>query len=391
MANSGLRILQVTAPGAFGGRETVVADLSSGLQAAGHQVRVLSVLDRGTDPDRHPFVVALRTRDIDVTTLVLPPRAYRTEARSIENHAASFGAQVVHSHGYRTDVVTALSRLNSPVGRVSTAHGYTGGRWKNRMYEKIQAIAWHRFDRVVAVSGPLVEAIVNRGVRRSRIRLIPNALRPGEATLPKADARAFLGIDPADRAIGWIGRISAEKGPDVALEAFAALDPVTEGLDLHFIGEGRLRRELEARAGVLGIQRRVTWHGAVENAATVLSAFDLFVLSSRTEGTPMVLLEAISAGVPIVATSVGGVPDVVSEQDAWLVPPELPEALSEAMRDALRRPEECVERTSRARDRLDQHHKFEEWIDAHETLYTELLVHTHGGRRRGGKRKGDRP
>jgi glycosyltransferase involved in cell wall biosynthesis len=390
MANSGLRILQVTAPGAFGGRETVVVDLSSGLQAAGHQVRVLSVLDRGTDPDRHPFVVALRTLGVDVTPLVLPPRAYRAEARSIAEQAASFDAQVVHSHGYRTDVVTGLSRLNSPVGRVSTAHGYTGGRWKNRTYERIQAIAWHRFDCVIAVSEPLVEAIITRGVGRSRIRLIPNALRPGRAPPSKAAARQFLSIDPSARAIGWIGRISAEKGPDVALEAFAALDPVAEGLDLHFIGDGRLRQELEARADVLGVARRVTWHGAVENAATVLSAFDLFVLSSRTEGTPMVLLEAVSAGVPIVATRVGGVPHVVSEQEAWLVPPELPEALSDAMRDALRQPEQCVERTRRARVRVERDHAFEKWIDAHEALYTDLLVPAHGGRRRGGRRKGDR-
>jgi glycosyltransferase involved in cell wall biosynthesis len=242
---------------------------------------------------------------------------------------------------------------------------------------------------VIAVSAPLVEAMTARGVARSRIRLIPNAWRPGAAALTKSEARAILGIGPAARAIGWIGRISPEKGPDVALEAFAALDPVADGLELHIIGEGRLRGQLQARARELGIEGQVTWHGAIENAATVFSAFDLFVLSSRTEGTPMVLLEAISSGVPIVATSVGGVPDVVSEREAWLVPPELPETLSTAMREAIQRPEECLARTRRARYRLEQDYAFEPWIDKHVELYSGLLAPTDGKPPRDGSGRGD--
>jgi glycosyltransferase involved in cell wall biosynthesis len=373
MAASALNILQVTAPGPFGGRETVVADLSTGLRAKGHSVRVLAVLDRGTDPDLHPFVATLRAREVAVTPLVLPPRAYGAEARWVSRQAASFAAHVVHSHGYRTDVVTALTRLEGPVGRVSTAHGYTGGGWKNRAYEYVQAVAWRRFDRVIAVSAPLVEAVAARRVERGRIRLIPNAWRQGTGAVSRADARALLGIDPAARAIGWIGRLSREKGPDVALEAFAALDPATEALELHVVGDGRLRGDLESRARELGVERRVTWHGAVENAAAAFRAFDLFVLSSRTEGTPIVLFEAISAGVPIVATTVGGVPDVVSAAEAWLAPPEQPEALAAAMRDAFGAPEECRARARRAMARLERDHAFEPWIEAHVTLYEGLL------------------
>lgn len=382
MAESGLRILQITAPGAFGGRETVVSDLSSGLQAAGHAVHVLAVLDRGEEPDRHPFVVGLRSRGVGVTPLVLPPRAYGAEARSIAAQVALLGTRIVHSHGYRTDVVTALSRLSGRVGRVSTAHGYTGGGWKNRTYEKLQAIAWRRFDRVIAVSEPLVDALKARGVARDSIRLIPNAWRTNTNVLSKADARIALGIDPKTRTIGWAGRISPEKGLDVALDAFAALDPAVEALELHVIGEGRLQRELESRAREIGIESQVVWHGAIENAAAVFGAFDLFVLSSRTEGTPMVLFEAISAGAPIVATRVGGVPDVVSEAEAWLVPPEAPEALSDAMRVALQLPEERSARARRAKARLDRDHAFEPWIEAHVVLYRELLRPAGGSLRR---------
>jgi glycosyltransferase involved in cell wall biosynthesis len=325
---------------------------------------------------------------VAVTPLALPPRAYRAEARSIAEQVALLGAQIVHSHGYRTDVVTALSRLNGRTGRVSTAHGYTGGGWKNRTYEGIQAIAWRRFDRVVAVSEPLVDALKARRVEPDRIRLIPNAWRRGATPLAKADARERLGIDPESRVIGWAGRISPEKGLDVALDAFSALEPAAEALELHVIGEGRLQRKLESRTRELGIEPQVVWHGAVENAAAVFRAFDLFVLSSRTEGTPMVLFEAISAGAPIVATQVGGVPDVISEAEAWLVPPEAPEALATALREALRLPEERCARARRARARLDRDHAFEPWIEAHMVLYSELINSSGSDLRRSRRREG---
>lgn len=96
----------------------------------------------------------------------------------------------------------------------------------------------------------------------------------------------------------------------------------------------------------------------------------------------MVLFEAISAGAPIVATRVGGVPDVVSEAEAWLVPPEAPEALSDAMRVALQLPEERSARARRAKARLDRDHAFEPWIEAHVVLYRELLRPAGGSLRR---------
>jgi len=106
-----------------------------------------------------------------------------------------------------------------------------------------------------------------------------------------------------------VGRLSREKGADVILDAIAACKPPWR---LSIIGDGPERERLKQQAARLGITDRVTWHGPVSNAGKLLSAFDAFVLSSRTEGTPIVLFEAMHSGVPIVTTSVGGVPDVVS-------------------------------------------------------------------------------
>ena len=374
MTPDALGILQVTAPGRFGGRETVVADLSAALHERGHRVTVLAVLDEGTDAGTHPFVQALRSEELAVRSVTLPPRAYGAEARAIREAVRDSDADIVHSHGYRTDVVAALSRAVPGARLVSTAHGYTGGGRKNRLYERLQAAAWRRFGAVIAVSEPLVQELLRRGLDPRRVRLIPNAWRGGARSLDRSEARRRLGIDSDARVVGWVGRMTQEKGPDVALAAFARL-AAREGApaQLHFVGEGRLRPELESRATALGMTERVHWHGALTGAGRLFPAFDVLLLSSHTEGTPMVLFEAMAASVPIVATSVGGVPDVLGSGSAWLVPPRSPDELAAALGEVLDSPAESRSRAARAMTRLHTKYAVGPWVDAHVALYREVL------------------
>ena len=372
MTSNSQRVLQITAPGPYGGRETVVADLSAALHESGHDVEVLAVLDRGTQAAAHPFVRTLRDRGVTVRSIVLPPRAYREEARAVRQAIREAKATVLHSHGYRTDVVGSVALRGADCRFVSTAHGFTGGGWKNRLYERLQARAWQRGEAVIAVSAPLVEAIAHRGVDRGKIRLIPNAWRGEAPAMTREGARARLGIAADAKVVGWTGRLSSEKAPDVAVEALAGTtDPEIE---LHFVGAGRLRSELEARADDLGLTHRVHWHGAIEDAASLFSAFDLLLLSSRTEGTPMVLFEAMQAGVPIVATRVGGVPDVLTDSEALLAPPDDPEALARALDESFAAPAEARDRAGRASERLQTRYAPGPWVEAHLDLYREICT-----------------
>jgi glycosyltransferase involved in cell wall biosynthesis len=118
---------------------------------------------------------------------------------------------------------------------------------------------------------------------------------------------------------------------------------------------------------------RVHFHGSREGAASLFRAFDVWVLSSRSEGTPMVLFEAMAAGVPIVATDVGGVGDVVSEVEACLVPPEDPEALAACVRDIYAGRLHTRERVKAAGTRLLEHFGTEQWIERHVEVYRSLL------------------
>jgi glycosyltransferase involved in cell wall biosynthesis len=126
---------------------------------------------------------------------------------------------------------------------------------------------------------------------------------------------------------------------------------------------------LERRVKELQLDDRVSFHGEVTRASRVFPAFDLFVLSSRTEGTPITLLEAMHAGVPIVATAVGGVPDVVSAEEAVLIPAEDPAALASAIREVYANPADAAARADRARSRLEKDFSPAPWIEAYDRIY----------------------
>lgn len=366
MISRPLHVLHVTAPGELGGLESVVLALAVGQRDRGHRVLVSAAVEETGLP--HAFLDQLQRDRVDVYH---PPRGYVAEARALRALIRTRAVDLVHSHGYRSDVLVRAATAGLARPLVSTVHGYTGGRWKNRLYERIQRVVLRGFDAVVAVSAPLAEQLAQGGVPRDRVHLLPNAYHQLQAPLSREAARERLGV-PADAiAIGWVGRLSSEKGADVAVRALAGLGDV-DGRG-YFLGDGPERGALERLSVVLGTQARVTWLGAVPGAGALTAAFDLFLLSSRTEGTPIVVLEAMAAGVPIVATVVGGVPALLGEDCGWLVPADDPEALAAAVRSVLANPAETLRRVNRARERVSGPLGAGPWLDRHDAIYRGLV------------------
>jgi len=365
-------IVHVVAPAEFGGLERVVQMLGRGLGGLGHDVHVLAVVVDGETADA--FLAPLADAGVSTRTLAVPGRAYLRERAAVGEVLEELRPDVVHTHGYRPDVLDAgvARRLGIPV--VTTVHGFTGGGWKNRFYEWWQSRAFRRFDAVVAVSRPLAECLERSGVPASRIHAVPNAWHPIVPALDRETARCALGLPPHSFVVGWVGRVSHEKGPDVLLDALVQLRDLP--LVASVVGSGIMQGALRTQAEHLGLNGRVRWHGAVPDAGRLLSAFDVCVLSSRTEGTPIVLFEAMAAGVPVVATCVGGVPDVVSAAEAALVPSEDPVALAAGIRAVYRDPAAARARALAARARLDRDFGVARWLDRYEAIYRLVSRHT---------------
>lgn len=344
--------------------------LVQGHRELGHEVTVAAVLDRAPAPD-HPFLSAVGAAGATVETLVCPGRAYAREWRWLSALMHRLCPDVVHTHGYRSDVLGGLVARRRGVAHVSTVHGFTGGGWRNRLYERLQVWYLRRADRAVAVARPIADRLRAGGVPESRLLLLQNAW-DGGAPLSRVEARAALGLSADVPVIGWVGRMSHEKAPDVLLDAFveaAGRDILPPGAEVVFVGDGPERGRLEAAAAAAGLGGRVRFAGGVQGAGRLMPAFDLFALSSRTEGTPIVLLEAMAARVPVVATRVGGVPDVVSPAESVLVPAADPAALATALAATLRDPAGSAARAAAARDRLARDFARGPWLATYERLY----------------------
>lgn len=368
-----LTILHLTAPASIGGLERVVAALAAGHARAGIAVHVAAVVQARRDADR--FLGPLEAQGVVVHPVVVSARGYLRERAEIRALCRAIGPSIVHTHGYRADVATSGVARAMGIPTVTTVHGFTGGSVRNRLYETLQVISFRRFGAVVAVSRPLQALLQRRGVPSNRLRLIVNAFSAAGNVLTRDDARARLGLPAAAFCVGWLGRLTHEKGADVLVDAIAALPDTTI---VSFVGAGREQASLTARVAALGIASRVRWHGIVDDASAVLPAFDAFVLSSRTEGTPIALFEAMAAGVPIVATRVGGVPGVLRDEDALLVPSENAPALAAAVERIRIDGAAASARAAAALQRLRTTFALEPWLFAYESLYRELLTRSRG-------------
>ena len=364
-AGAPLTIAHVATPAAVGGLESALLLLASAQARAGHRVHVLPTLLR---PDAAaPWVERLRGAGVEVTPILGRGRNYLGEVRRLAERFERLRPAIVHTHGYRSDILGLLAARRAGVPTVTTLHGFVGGDRKARLYEWVQRRAVRRFDAVIAVSASMAGALTSRGLRSDRLHVVPNAFASLEEPLSRADARRALDVPPDGFRAGWIGRLSPEKGVDVAVAALA--DETLAGAELSVIGDGAEGAAARALAERLGVAGRVTWHGAMAGAARFVRAFDVLVLSSRTEGTPITIFEAMAAGVPIVATRVGGVPDVLRDAEARLVAPERPDELAAAIADVHANPAAAARRAAAARARLDTHYALGPWVERHLAIY----------------------
>lgn len=364
-----LRVVHVLDTEGYAGRESVVESLASAQLSAGFDVSVAAVVEQGKESP--PFVVAAREAGIPLDVLRLRPHAYLTERGRIAELLEAHDADVMHSHGYRPDVVAGSAAQLTDAARVSTVHGFVGGGWKNRLYERLQRWSLRRFDRVVGVSTGVASELVEHGVPRDRVEVIRNAWNGSDEFLPRDRGRELLGVGDGRFLVGWVGRLSSEKGPDVLLDALRECRQ--DGVSVSFIGEGPMEQALIRRSRELPAGIKVQWHGEIQAAFRLFRAFDVFAISSRSEGTPMVLLEAMAAGVPVVTTTVGGIPDVVTGEEAVLVPPDDPDALLEGVLAVNQNQEEARARVSAAAERLETEFGVDQWVSRYEKAYRTAL------------------
>jgi glycosyltransferase involved in cell wall biosynthesis len=332
-----IRVAQLVTSVEFGGIERVVLTL---FRHADRDIAFVPIVFVRTDTLDRTFVheinrlgVSPRVLYVDKSRLgYLSPFQHTLDVLAVLRRERF---DLIHSHGYRADIVALPLSIYFRVPVVSTCHGFTVNDRRLAIYSKLNTLALRRFRRVIAVSSRMRDELIDRGVNPMRIDVIPNAAEPVGATVVRSarnDLRARLGITDDEFVFGFVGRLSVEKGLEHLLGALTLGSLGSRSWRLLVVGDGPLRSAIEESAASAGLGSRVIFAGFQHDVSPWFAAMDAFVLPSMTEGTPMALLEAMTHGVPVIASAVGGVPAVVSHRaNGVLVPPGDRRALSAAL------------------------------------------------------------
>lgn len=242
---------------------------------------------------------------------------------------------------------------------VAFHHGYTSTDLKMRLYNELDRFSLRHADRVLTVCRPFAQQMRDRGVAESRIRVQHMPIRRFAVSEADSDAlKMELRLVPEARVILTVGRLSREKGHKDLISAFALLRQrkAGDGLRLVIVGDGPERGRLEQQARECDVREQVVFSGHRDDAKRFYGMADVFALPSYTEGTPNVLLEAMAAGLPVVSTNVGGIPELATDgENALLVPAADPEALAEALRAVLQSADLQGELVAKAQFVVDAH------------------------------------
>jgi L-malate glycosyltransferase len=261
-----------------------------------------------------------------------------------------FRPDVVHGYLFGPNLFAALAGRLAGVPVVAVAKRNMDAFETPRQIG-MERLAHRLATHVTAVSEAVADSVVALGVPRERITVIPNGVDAARfADGPQAEeARFELGADGSPL-VGSVGCLAARKDYGTLLAALARLVERGTPFRAALVGDGVERAALEAQARALGLAPRVRFLGERPGVERLLPGMDVFVLSSREEGIANALLEAMAAGLPCVATAVGGTPEVLRDgETGWLVPAADPAALADALADALARPEEARRRGAAAR------------------------------------------
>jgi glycosyltransferase involved in cell wall biosynthesis len=304
----------------------------------------------------------------------LDPRIWAQLREIVRRHRID----LVHAHEYKTDVLALLLARRTGIIPLATAHAWTGQSARERyLYSPLDKWVLRRFPRVIAVSTEIREELLRAGLRDERITVLLNAIDPQAFVRDperRTAVRRALGYSPDDVVLGAVGRLERQKRFDLLLEAVAQLRGARPHLRLCIVGDGSLRRNLQAVATRLELGSRCAFLGHRDDVADLHQAFDLFVQSSEYEGTPNAVLEAMAMETPIVATDVGGTRELAADGiHAIIVPAHNVRALQQAIEDVVTHPDAAKGRAAAARRRVEEDLSFEARTRRLETIYSALI------------------
>ncbi|HEX3149533.1 MAG TPA: glycosyltransferase family 4 protein [Gemmataceae bacterium] len=366
-----MHVVHLTASSFFGGPERQMLGLAQALPPE-FSTTFLSFSEGGRC---QTFLAAARANGFDAAELKHDSPRFRTIVSELVAFLRGNFVDVLVTHGYKSNLLGRPAARSGGIPIVSVSRGWTGENLKVWCYEAADRFHLRFMDRVVCVSAGQARMVRRAGVPTERIRVIRNAARLDAFANPDPSAlrrlREFAGGDGP--IVFAAGRLSPEKGFHVLIDAAANLLKVAPTTRFVLFGEGSERDRLQQRANSLGIVDQFRMPGFRRDLDLMLPWADLVVLPSLTEGLPNIALEAMAAGVPVVATTVGGNPEIVVDgRTGFLVPPADPIALADRMSDLLAHTERARMFGRAGRLLAEEQFSFARQAQEYQALFAEL-------------------
>lgn len=373
-----IRVMHIVPMLGPGGAERVAVDIAMGLNRQRFEAEVVSIWRRvGCELED-----SLDHSDVRVEYLGkeagFDARIYRRLHRILRSHRPD----IVHTHLHVLRYALPSLLLLKPASMLHTVHNLAEREVEPRG-RCIQRYAFKHRVMPIAVSAEVARSL-RRLYKIPSCKVIANGIPTNHFSFPRVARREWrsrVGFGDGHVLFVCVARFSTQKNHSLLLQAFLRGPASDPNAHLLLVGDGALREQLEAQAENLGLAHRVHFLGLRSDIPELLAAADVFVLSSDWEGNPLAVMEAMAAGLPVVSTAVGGIPDLLANgREGFLVPRGDVEAFSGAMTFLLRDPETRKSMGMTAARRARESFDVSGMVQAYEHLYEALIDHAHGAK-----------
>ncbi len=358
-----LKIVHLTASPFYGGPERVILDIIRTQRENETPLENL-VLSFAENGNCEPFLEEVKKAGFEGIRLPHDMPHLIAAKNDLVQILRQRKIDLLFAHGHKARMVGWWAARQVGIPIVGVSHGWTWQDWKVSLYEKIDQWMHRRMDKVVCVSQGQADKVIRCGTPKERVVVIHNAISTArfeqepDPTYREAILSRFPGEKKPTLLLGGAGRLSPEKGFDVLIRAVEILAQKCADHDFGVVifGEGFLREPLQEQLLRSTVADRTILFGFTSELDRFLPHLDVFVQSSHTEGLPCVLLEAMAAKVPIVATEVGGTGEVVvPHETGLLVPAADPQRLADALAELLRDPDKRRRMGLAAKEQVERH------------------------------------
>lgn len=367
-----MKILQLISSAGFFGAESVVLELSKELNSQNIE-NIIGVFENFQNPHAEIAQYA-KENNLKATVFECNGKVDLKTLYDIKRFIKKNEIDIIHTHGYKSNIYGILIAkiLKKPI--ISTCHNWISDDLKTKTYYRIDKFMLPKFNEIIAVSDEIENELLRNKVQKNKITLIFNGINISKFSNNNRDVKSEFNISNGTKIIGTIARFTPEKGLFNFLQAAKEISNSFPDVIFMFVGDGPLREDLAKKTVELGIREKVIFTGIRNDMPEVYNTIDIFVLPSLKEGLPMVLLEAMAAKKPVIATKVGAIPKVIEDKkEGILTSPDSVEELKDAITYLLKNKEFSEKLSKNAYDKVSREFSSKIMCERYLEIYKEVI------------------